>query len=217
MAIATKDNSTVYDVAFALVYADKDTVLNKNEAYAFASCKKCTAVAVAFQVVLIVGNAHVVSPENISAAVSYNCIRCATAALAVQLDVSIPGKPDATTTQKLNALWAKIQAFGKHLRGLTFLQIHAQLVGFEKQILAIVKPSALAPPSASGSASATPPTSTAPAPGQRNAPSSTSGTTPAQGSTTAADTSSSSSAPTSSAATSSAPDASSSVVASPSG
>ena len=55
MAIATKNGSTVYDVAFALVYADKDTVLNKNEAYAFASCKKCTAVAVAFQVVLIVG------------------------------------------------------------------------------------------------------------------------------------------------------------------
>ena len=36
MAIATKDGSTAYDVAFALVYADKDTVLNKNEAYAFA-------------------------------------------------------------------------------------------------------------------------------------------------------------------------------------
>ena len=47
MAIATKDGSTAYDVAFALVYADQDTVLNKNEAYAFASCKNRVAVAVA--------------------------------------------------------------------------------------------------------------------------------------------------------------------------
>jgi putative peptide zinc metalloprotease protein len=140
MAVATKDNSTVYDVAFALVYADKDTVLNKNEAYAFADCKNCVAVAVAFQVVLIVGDAHVVAPENISAAVGYNCIRCVTAALAIQLDVSIPGRPDASTTARLNALWAKIRAFGNHLKGLTFAEIHAKLVAFEKKILAIVQP-----------------------------------------------------------------------------
>lgn len=140
MAIATRDNSTVYDVAFALVYADQDTVLNKNEAYAFASCKKCVAVAVAFQVVLVVGDAHVVAPQNISAAVSYNCIRCVTAALAIQLDVSIPSRPDASTAAALQALWAKIQAFGKHLRGLTFSQIRDKLIAYEKQILSVVQP-----------------------------------------------------------------------------
>jgi putative peptide zinc metalloprotease protein len=140
MAVATRDHSTVYDVAFALVYADQNTVLNKNEAYAFASCKQCTAVAVAFQVVLVVGDAHVVAPQNISAAVNYNCIRCVTAALAIQLDVSIPSQPDASTAAALQALWAKIRAFGDHLRGLTFSQIHDKLVAYEEQILAIVKP-----------------------------------------------------------------------------
>ena len=204
MAIATKNGSTVYDVAFALVYADKDTVLNKNEAYAFASCKKCTAVAVAFQVVLIVGDAHVVAPQNVSAAVSYNCIRCATAALAIQLDVSLPGQPDATTTQKLNALWARIQAFGKHLRGLTFKQIHDQLVSYEKQILEIVKPYALASPTPtpSTSPSTANQSATAPAQGVPAASSSAADSSTAPASTSAGVSASSSAAPTGEAATS---------------
>jgi putative peptide zinc metalloprotease protein len=155
MAIATKDGSTVYDVAFALVYADQDTVLNKNEAYAFASCKDCTAVAVSFQVVLIVGNAHVIAPQNISAAVGYNCLRCVTAALAIQLDVSLPSAPDADTAARLDALWTRIRQFGNSLKGLTFAQIHAQLVKYEKQILAIVGPYAK-PISAQTSPAATP-------------------------------------------------------------
>jgi putative peptide zinc metalloprotease protein len=192
MAIATQNNSTVYDVAFALVYADHDTVLNKNEAYAFASCKNCVAVAVAFQVVLIVGDAHVVAPENISAAVGYNCIRCVTAALAIQLDVSIPSRPDATVTQQLNALWAKIRAFGKNLKGLTFSQIHDQLISFEKQILDVVAPYAQTTASPTIGASSQPAGSTSPVvPGQTTGAAASSATTapgssPAPGSTTAA-------------------------------
>ena len=41
----------------------------------------CTTVAVAFQVVLIVGQANVAIPQNLSAAVNYSCIRCLTYAL----------------------------------------------------------------------------------------------------------------------------------------
>ncbi|MGH8862678.1 MAG: hypothetical protein ACRDVG_15840, partial [Jatrophihabitantaceae bacterium] len=140
MAINTTDGSTVYDVAFALVYADTDTVLNRNEAYAFASCTNCAAVAIAFQVVLIVGDAHVIAPQNISAAVSYNCLRCVTAALAIQLDVSLTGPPGADTAARLQVLFAQIKKFGHNLQGLTFSQIHAQLVAYEKQLLTIVAP-----------------------------------------------------------------------------
>lgn len=216
LAVATKDGSTVYDVAFALVYADQDTVLNKNEAYAFASCKKCVAVAVAFQVVLVVGDAHVVAPENLSAAVSYNCLRCVTAALAIQLDVSIPSQPDASTAAALEALWAKIQAFGNHLRGLTFSQIHDRLVAYEKQILAIVKPYAnsTASPtigagptdSASSSAAAGDPAASSTAPASSSAV--PTGSTAPESSSEPADTSSaveSSTAPESSAAATRAP------------
>ncbi|WP_251043111.1 hypothetical protein [Arthrobacter sp. ISL-69] len=52
----TADGSVVYDVAFALVWAeDGEPVDTTNEAYAFANCADCAAVAVGVQVVLIVG------------------------------------------------------------------------------------------------------------------------------------------------------------------
>ena len=63
LAVNTTDGSVVYDVAFALVWADDGgTVDTRNEAYAFASCQDCAAVAVGFQVVLIVGQADVIVP-----------------------------------------------------------------------------------------------------------------------------------------------------------
>jgi putative peptide zinc metalloprotease protein len=156
MAIVTKDGGTAYDVAFALVWVDSDTVLNRNEAYAFASCRDCRAVAVSFQVVLVVGHADVVAPQNVSAAVAYDCIRCVTQALAVQLVVTVPDRLSGSAMHQLMLLWRQIRAFGAHLRGLTFAQIRARIVAYERQILAIVRPdlTTTAPPT---------PTSTPPA------------------------------------------------------
>lgn len=105
MAIATRNGSVVCDVAFALVTATSDTVLNGNEAYAFASCSHCAAVAISFQVVLIVGNVHAIAPKNVSAAVAYNCVSCLTAAIAIQLDVSLTAAPSGSTEAQLAALW----------------------------------------------------------------------------------------------------------------
>ncbi|MBV9823637.1 MAG: hypothetical protein JO144_15500 [Actinobacteria bacterium] len=149
LAVNTTDGSVVYDVAFALVWADSDTVLNKNEAYAFASCKACRTTAVSFQVVLIVGNAHVVVPQNISAAVNYDCLACVTQALAVQLVLSLPGTPSAAEKADIDALWQQIQAFAGQLQGLSYAQIHAKLNGYQQQLAAIV--AKYAPPGGSGS------------------------------------------------------------------
>lgn len=140
MAIATRDGSVVYDVAFALVTATKDTVLNGNEAYAFASCTHCAAVAVSFQVVLIIGNAHVIVPKNVSAAVAYNCISCLTAAIAIQLDISLPAAPHGSTAAQLAALWKQVRAFGKHITSFSIAEINAQLQRYEQQIEQVLQP-----------------------------------------------------------------------------
>ncbi len=78
LAVNTTDGSTTYDVAFALVWADGTSVTNSNSAYAFASCRQCKTVAVAFQVVLMTGDVHVAIPQNISGAVNYSCVQCLT-------------------------------------------------------------------------------------------------------------------------------------------
>ena len=145
MAIVTKDGGTAYDVSFALVWADKDTVLNRNESYAFAGCRLCKAVAVSFQVVLVVGQAHVVAPQNIAAAVSYRCFACITQALATQLVVTVPGPLSAQAMQQLNVLWARIVAFEHHVGSLSFDQIKTAIASFERQIVAVVRPDLSAP------------------------------------------------------------------------
>ena len=94
-----------YDVAFALVWVDgDDRASTRNEAYAFASCADCAAVAVGFQVVLIVGTADVVVPENLAAAVNYNCVQCLTYALASQLVVTLDGPLSDAGMAALKAL-----------------------------------------------------------------------------------------------------------------
>src|SRR3990170_3780935 len=93
LAVNTTDHSVTYEVAIAWVWATDDPVLNVNEAYAFASCSDCVTVAVAFQVVVIVGSADVVVPQNLSGALNYDCFRCITTAIASQLVVTVDSLP----------------------------------------------------------------------------------------------------------------------------
>ena len=163
LAVNTSNGTVVYDVAFAMVWADGSTVLNKNEAYAFAHCQDCQATAISFQVVLIVGQANVVVPQNISAAVNYDCVSCLAQALAEQLVVTLPNNPSPAEMQQLTALWQQIQDFSRHLQGLSFSDIRSRLTGYEQQILQIVQQdSGLPTGSAVPSQSAGIPTGTSP-------------------------------------------------------
>lgn len=169
LAVTTEDGSVAYDVAFALVWAEGGgPVDTTNEAYAFASCADCTAVAVGFQVVLIVGQADVIVPENLSAAANYNCVRCLTYALASQLVLTLDGPLSDAGMARLNALWAEIAEYGRNLQNVSLSEIQGRLNTYKEQILEIVQtdPSAAkgtATPATPGSA-ATPTTST-PSPG----------------------------------------------------
>ena len=97
----------VYDVAFAMIWVDgDDPVTNTNEASPRPAATNCAAVAVAFQVVLIVGDADVVVPENLSTAVNYDCVSCLTYALASQLVVTLDGPLSDAAMQDMSALWA---------------------------------------------------------------------------------------------------------------
>ncbi|QDY90222.1 hypothetical protein E7Y32_08385 [Arthrobacter sp. UKPF54-2] len=156
LAVNTRDGSVVYDVAFALVWADDGAdVRNTNEAYAFASCKDCAAVAVGFQVVLIVGQTNVVVPENLSAAANYNCVRCLTYALANQLVLTLDGPLSADGMAKLNALWQQIAEYGRNLQNVPLSEIQGKLEGFKAQIMELVRTDPSAAPRGAGSPTAT--------------------------------------------------------------
>ncbi|MBT2567146.1 hypothetical protein J7I84_11695 [Arthrobacter sp. ISL-85] len=156
LAVNTTDGSVQYSVAFALVWAeDGDPVTTTNEAYAFANCSGCAAVAVAFQVVLVVGQTDVIVPQNLSAAANYNCLDCLAYALASQLVLTLDGPLTGDSKQQLEALWAQIAEYGCHIQDVPLSDIQATLNGYKEQITAIVKGSA--------SAGAAGPSATAPA------------------------------------------------------
>lgn len=137
LAINTENGSTVYDVAFALVWADDGVADNVNSAYALARCTDCTTVAVAFQVVLVLGQSDVV-PQNLAAAVNYSCVACVTGALAQQLVITLDGPLSAASQRELEELWARIAEYGTDLEGRSLAEIRAQLTEFEREILAVL-------------------------------------------------------------------------------
>ena len=155
LAVNTKDGSTQYDIAFALVWAD-GSVTNTNEAYAFASCRQCTTVAIAFQVVLITGSARVVIPQNLSGALNYSCMQCVTYALAQQLILTVPATLTPQERQSLNALWAQISTFAATLKNLSLDQIRTRLLAYQNQIQTIVVGAASAPAQDSNTSSSSP-------------------------------------------------------------
>ena len=170
VAVNTSDGTVTYDVAVAMVWVTDDTVLNTNEAFAAASCSDCAAVAVAFQVVLIVGDADVIVPQNLATAANYDCFRCITAAIASQLVVTVDALPDDAQQVALQDLWQDIATFVTQIPTLSLADVQAHLEDYQQQILEILgvavdqadttteqpaSPSASATPSASGSASPT--------------------------------------------------------------
>ena len=140
LAVNTEDDTILYDIAFALVWVTDDSpALQKNESYALASCSNCAAVSIAFQVVLVTGNNHVAAPQNIAAAVNYNCANCLTYALATQLFVTLDGPLSEGATREIAALWQEIATFGANIGDVPLSEIQDRLAEFEERILAIAE------------------------------------------------------------------------------
>ena len=194
LAVATKDGSVSYDVAFALVWVEDDEVLNINEAHAYASCSNCVAVAVAFQVVLIMDDARVIVPQNLATAANYDCYDCITAAIASQLVLSVQTAPGQEQLHALGEVWGRLIEFAGTMSSHSLTEITATLESFKKQIIDILDAAPVVTP-----ASATATTSPTAAATGTPTPSEQATTSPTEQATTSATEQPSTPAPTSTA------------------
>ena len=153
LAVNTTDNSIRYDVAFALVWAEGNEVLNVNEAHAYASCSNCVSVAVAFQVVLIMDDAQVVVPQNLAVAANYDCYECITAAVASQLVLSVSDAPGEEQLLALSGVWGRLMEFAQSIGSYSLSEISAQLEAFKDEIRDILADAPEIDPSATSSTS----------------------------------------------------------------
>jgi putative peptide zinc metalloprotease protein len=78
-------------------------------------------------------------PQNLAAAVNYNCIECVTYALAKQLVVTIDGPLSDEAMAKLEALWQEIAEFGANIADVPLDEIEDQLQQFQDEIMAVIE------------------------------------------------------------------------------
>jgi putative peptide zinc metalloprotease protein len=114
LAANSTDGGIRYDVVYSLVTVQgSNAVDEENSAYALASCKACTTVAVSFQLVLVVGRSDVIKPINIAEALNVNCPACITTAIADQIVVTIRALPPAELLQRLTDELKKLDAISQ--------------------------------------------------------------------------------------------------------
>ncbi|HEU4840360.1 MAG TPA: hypothetical protein VFT09_02930, partial [Ilumatobacteraceae bacterium] len=176
LATNTTDGGIVYDVAYSLVtIKDGAEVTNENSAYALASCKACTTLAVSFQLVLVVGQSDKIMPINVAEALNLNCPECITTAIAKQLVISVKSAPSEELLRRLTEELQKLDAIDTSDPPAEVLnQVNAVSDGINKALeeSGITYPKAAATPTATATpdttatpdASATPQASATPTP-----------------------------------------------------
>jgi putative peptide zinc metalloprotease protein len=128
VAINTKDDSSIFKLAFSLKQVSGDVVDQTNAAVAYASCSNCQTVAIAIQVVLVMSeNPTSVVPENIALAINQNCSVCTTMAMAYQFvfGADDPVRLTAEGRRELARIRHALQELGKQ-EGLSPDEIIAQ-------------------------------------------------------------------------------------------
>ena len=129
IAINTKDNSSLFDFAFAIRHVRGDTVEQENAAVAYASCNSCQTTAIAIEIVLVEGDPSTVSPTNLALAENVSCTLCDTFATAYQFVIGTNGPVHFTVEglKELHEIRKEIDDWGK--QGLSNEQIRALLPG----------------------------------------------------------------------------------------
>jgi len=160
LATGTQDGGVKYDVAYSVVTVKNGAnVTSTNSAYALASCNACTTVAVAFQIVLVVGQSNVITPANIAEALNNGCPACVTVAIADQIVVTITKVPPQELLDKLNASLAKLN----DLPSIPLSQLASTVTAVQQEIENELNDSGLlaSPPTSTTAATTTSATRTA--------------------------------------------------------
>jgi len=115
VAVNTKDGSSLFKLAFSIKKTLQPVVENGNAAVAYASCTECQTVAIAIQVVLVMGDVDTATPENVAIAINQDCTACETLAAAYQFVLSTGGVVRFTQEgrREITAIHKALQDLGK--------------------------------------------------------------------------------------------------------
>jgi putative peptide zinc metalloprotease protein len=155
MAVNLVDGSSLTDLAASLLLVmGGDPVTQENAAHAYASCSDCRTVAIAFQVILILGYTDQITPINGAVAANYNCDACDTLAFAYQIIATLTRAPDDQLQQQLAAMMERLQELEANLDSMTDEEIYLELEDIQNDLLDALDASGTLATSAAGPTSA---------------------------------------------------------------
>jgi putative peptide zinc metalloprotease protein len=131
----TTDGTSVFKLAFQIrTITDATTVAPANAAIAIASCKSCQTVAIAVQIIFVIGSPTVFAPENAAVAVNAGCSFCDTLATAYQFIVqsSVPVRLTNAGKHELHAIYQALRNLEG--AGLTAIEIQARVDELMKRL-----------------------------------------------------------------------------------
>ena len=141
LAINTTDGASIFRLAFTIRSIAGGVVDQTNTAMALASCTGCTTIALAFQVILVFGDATEVTPENRATAVNVACTACLTFAAATQIILGFDGPVELTEEgrQRLDALQDDLMALEQRAATLDAEQLAAEIEAAEEELMTILE------------------------------------------------------------------------------
>lgn len=116
------------------------SVLNANEAFAYASCTDCRTVAAAVQVLVVEGPTSDYEPANVAVALNENCLRCQTFAFARQV-VLTPGlhiEIGDDAEEQIGFIQSRIRSAAA-ASSVPFEELTAQLDDLTEQLVSVVQ------------------------------------------------------------------------------
>lgn len=140
VAVNTEDGASVFRLAFSVRTVANGVVDETNSAYALASCVDCQTVALAFQVVLVRGDADVVVPENLALAYNEQCVECLTYASATQIVIGVDGptRLSGDGRRRLGQLYRSLRDLEDQIGDMTASELHAAVTAAKTELVAIL-------------------------------------------------------------------------------
>ena len=140
VAVNTEDGASLFRLAFSIRQVADGLVDQDNSAYALASCADCQTVALAFQVVLVNGDADTVVPENRAVAYNDECVDCLTYASATQVILGYDGPVRFTADgrRRLHALRQSLLELETRIAELSPAELQASVSAAKAELLAIL-------------------------------------------------------------------------------
>ena len=127
------DGRSISDIQFEVEEAEGSRVQADNRALAYAHCRNCRGVAIAFQIVTAGGNPIDLAATNAAVAVNDTCTACQTLAVAYQFVIATPEQVDLswTTWRRLDAVEHKLNLLRRSTAPMTTIQAETDALAAE--------------------------------------------------------------------------------------